>query len=605
MAEARPSRRAPTPSSCFLAMLLRSTCVLVLCAAATAGAQQKFTTQVMIVPAFRSAERGLGGRAGDVVRGRVAAAFSRNELRVVSNGDVDDWLRRSGFEENVALSEGELKELAKKFRADERIIGTVTRIAGKIRIEAALSLIRDARLSQPLSGEGASVNEAADLVAREAIAARAQLVPLRQCENLAREGKAKEAAAAATAGVAAYSRAVPARACLINALVKLGSRPDTIMTVAKAVLATSPANPVALEALAVAYDAADRTSDAAPVWIRLLATDSTNEDLIEKVATALSREGNAKLAEPLIDAGSDLHADNLILLKLRWLVHFAAKDWKGAIAAGERLVARDPATQADPEFYGRLANAYRSDSQPTRGLSTIAAGVAKFPENAPLYISYLQMLHTESEVALTRGLAAFPESPELHVLAAQNLKTTGNAAGALVETKRALAANPKLPHGFLQLAQLQMDVGQVDSAFASTQQAPKYGEDSATVAQFALARGNALYKTATGTQKREDYQTAMKFLALAELIRPSPQAKFLLGASALSVSQSAATEAPATKSCDLSKLADSSLTEAEINLVSGGSVAPDAAKTYLDYVAKLRPYIADQLKTFCGSGVSD
>jgi hypothetical protein len=36
--------------------------------------------------------------------------------------------------------------------------------------------------------------------------------------------------------------------------------------------------------------------------------------------------------------------------------------------------------------------------------------------------------------------------------------------------------------------------------------------------------------------------------------------------------------------------------------VSGGSVAPDAAKTYLDYVAKLRPYIADQMKTLCTGG---
>jgi len=583
-------------------MLLRSTFALVVFAAAAAGAQQRFTTQVMIVPAFRSPDRGLGGRVGDIVRGRVAGAFSKNELRVVSNGDVDDWLRRSGFEENVALSEGELRELAKKFRADERIVGTVTRAAGKVRVDAALSLIRDARLAQPLTGEGASIAEAAELVAREAIAARAQLTPLRQCENLAREGKASEAAAAATAGIAAFPRAVPARVCLLHALVKLGSKPDTIMTVAKAVLAVSPANPVALEDLAIAYDAADRTSDAAPIWVRLLATDSTNEDLVEKVVTALSREGNAKLAQPLIDAGTDLHPDNLPLLKLRWLVHLAAKDWKGAISAGERLLARDPATQADPDFYGRLANAYRSDSQPTRGLSTIAAGVAKFPENAPLYISYLQMLRAEGEAALPRGLAAFPENPELHVLAAQNLKTSGNAAGALTETKRALAANPKLPHGFLQLAQLQMEVGQVDSAFASTQEATKYGEDSATVAQFALARGNALYKSATGTQKREDFQTAIKFLALAERIRPSPQAKFLLGASSLSVSQSAATEAPATKSCDLSKLADSSLTDAEINLVGGGSVAPDAAKTYLDYVAKLRPYIADQLKTYCGSG---
>ena len=118
-------------------MLLRSTFALVVFAAAAAGAQQRFTTQVMIVPAFRSSDRGLGGRAGDIVRGRVAGAFSKSELRVVSNGDVDDWLRRSGFEENVALSEGELRELAKKFRADERIVGTVTRTAGRVRVEAA------------------------------------------------------------------------------------------------------------------------------------------------------------------------------------------------------------------------------------------------------------------------------------------------------------------------------------------------------------------------------------------------------------------------------------------------------------------------------------
>jgi tetratricopeptide (TPR) repeat protein len=581
-------------------MLLRSFCVLGVIAVASAGAQQKYTTQVMIVPAFKSPDRGLCGKAGDIIRGRVAGAFPKAELRVISNGDVDEWLRRSGFEENVALSEGELKELAKKFRADERIFGTATRGGGKVRIEGELTLIRDARLSQPLVAEGPSIDAAADAIAKEVIAARAQLVPLRQCENFNREGKSREAAAAASAGVAAFARAVPARLCLLAALQRIDAKPDSIASVARAVLEVAPNNPIALEDLAQAYDAQGKKADAATNWVRLLATDTTSEDLTERVVTALSREGNAKLAQPLIDRGTALHQDNLMLLKLRWLVHLATGDWKGAIASGETLLARDPATQADPEFYGRLANAYRSDSQPTHALSVAAAGVAKFPKDAPLYIVYLQILHTETSAALPRGLAAFPDNPELHVLAAQSLKTSGNAAGALDETKRALAANPNLPHGFLQLAQLEFDVGQVDSAFVAMQDATKHGEDSTTVAQFALARGNALYKAATGTQKREDYQRAIKFLELAEHIAPSPQAKFLLGASELSVSQSAATEAPTAKSCELTKLADASLTEAEINLVSGGSVAPDAAKTYLDYVAKLRPYIADQMKALCG-----
>src|SRR4051812_15213130 len=78
-----------------------------------AGAQQKFTTQIMVVPAFAGNERGVGGRASDVVRGKVAAAFARSELKVVSGGEIDDWLRLSGFEENSVLSEGELKDLAK------------------------------------------------------------------------------------------------------------------------------------------------------------------------------------------------------------------------------------------------------------------------------------------------------------------------------------------------------------------------------------------------------------------------------------------------------------------------------------------------------------
>lgn len=570
-----------------------------LAASLAAQAPQRFTTQVMIVPAFRGADRGLAAKASDIVRSRVAGAFPRSELRVVSGGDLDDWLRLSGFDEAAVLSEGELREVAKKFRADERITGVATRNAGRVHIDAALTLIRDLRLSQPLSSDGASVNEAADAVAREAIAARRQLAPLRQCENFAREGKPAEAAAAATAGVAAYAQAVPTRVCLLNALGRLEVPVDSIVNVAQATLALSSTNPVALERLAQALDTKGQAAAAAPLWTRLLATDSTNEDLIERVVNALSREGNAALAVPLIDRGSETHPDNLALLKLRWLVHLAANDWKGAVEVGERLLARDLASQSDPDVYARLAAAYRADSQPVRALGIAAVGASKFASNAPLQIIYLQLLKGESDAALPRVLAAFPDNAEVHALAAQTMKTSGNAAGALTETKRALAVNPRLPHGYLQLAQLEIDVGQGDSALAALELASKFGEDKATVAQFALARGNALYKAATTTQKREDFQRAMRFLTLATQLAPSAEAKFLLGASALSVSQSAATEAPQAKSCDLSKLADASLTEAEINLASGGSVAPDVAKTYLDYVAKLRPYVADQLKTYC------
>jgi tetratricopeptide (TPR) repeat protein len=576
-------------------------CALLLCGLAPgAAAQQKFTTQVMVVPAFAGSERGIARKASDIVRDRVAGSFPRNELKVISGGEIDNWLRLSGFDENAVLTEGEHKEIARKFRADERITGVVTRSAGRVRVDATLSLVRDLRLSQPLSAEGATVNEAAEAVAREAVAARRQMIPLRLCENAAREGKAPEAIAAATAAIAAYPRAVPARICLLNSLAHVDAPVDSVIAVSRTILDAAPRNPIALEDLAQALDAQNKAAQAAPFWVRLLATDSTSETMIEKVVNALSREGNASMAAPIIDRGSDAHADNLMLLKLRWLVHLAINDWKGAVSAGEHLLERDAAAQVDPDFYARLAMAYRADSQPARALATAALGVSKFAKDVPLYVVYLQLLRAESDSALPRGLAQFPESAELHVLAAQTMKTSGNAAGALAETKRALAANPRLPHGFLQLAQLEMDAGQPDSALIAIDEATKHGEDRTTVAQFALARGNALYKAATASQKRGDFERAIQFLAIAEKLGPSPQGKFLIGASSLSVSQAAASEAAPAKSCQLSKIADNALTDAEINLVGGGSAAPDAAKQFLDYVAKLRPYVSEQVKTFCG-----
>jgi tetratricopeptide (TPR) repeat protein len=582
--------------------MLRRCFVILALTAVPAGAQQRFTTQVLLVPAFAGPDRGVAGRAADLVRGRVASAFPRSELRVVSGGDLSDWLVKSGFDENAVLTDVELKEAARKFRADERITGSVATSAGRVRLDLLLSMIRDLRLSQPVTAEGSTVAEAAETAARDLVAARRQIPGLRQCENLSRDGKHSEAITAAAQGVVAYGKAVPARLCMLGAMLKLDRPPfDSVAAVSQGVLAVAPTNAIALEDLAQALDALGKTAEAAPVWVRLQRTDTASEALVDRVVNALAREGNARLALPIIDAGSDQHPDNLPLLKLRWLVHLAAEDWKGATLAGERLLERDPASRGEADIYARLATAYRSDSQPARALGVAATGVSRFPKSAPLFVLYLQLLRAESDAALPRGLAAFPENAELHVVAAQMARGAGNLATALAETKRAVATNPNLPHGFLQLAQLELDAGQPDSALAAINDALRHGEDSTTVAQFALARGNALYKGATASQKRDDFQRAMRFLSLAVRLAPTPEAKFLLGASALSVSQSAASEAPASKSCDLSKLADSSLTEAEVNLISGGSAAPDAAKQYLDYVAKLRPYVSDQVKSFCNA----
>jgi tetratricopeptide (TPR) repeat protein len=568
-----------------------------------ARAQEKgFVTQVLLVTNFDSddsKDRKLGIKAADAVRDRIDDAYGKKDLKVVSKGEVRVWLENAGMSYDMELSSFELKALARYTRADERVMGTVRRTEKGYRLEPRLLLYRDDRLEQPIAPvEAASLDAAADAVAKEIVAARRQFGPLRRCENLAREGKYEQSATAGREGIRAYARAIPARLCLMSALAELG-RPDEMIRVGREALALAPANPIGLELIANAYETVKDRPNAADAWTRLFATDTASEAIAEKVLTALSRLGHTREAEPLVVRAVAQHPENLALLRLEWLIYLANSNWKGAIAAGESLLVKDEAARNDPETHRRLASAYRNDAQPIRALATAALAVRQFPKDVELYVLYTQLVRAESDSVLPRGIALFPDAAELRVVQAQQLKGAGKLEQSMEATKRALALNPGLPKGFLQLAQMQFDLGQPDSAIASLQQALANGEQPELVSQYALARGNSLYRSAVVTQTRDDFLRAQRLLQLADSLAPSNEAKFLIGAAALSVSQSAATDAPKEKSCTLSKLAEEALNSAQYNLASGGAVSPEAATQYLDYVSKLRPYVESQVKAFC------
>jgi tetratricopeptide (TPR) repeat protein len=202
-----------------------------------------------------------------------------------------------------------------------------------------------------------------------------------------------------------------------------------------------------------------------------------------------------------------------------------------------------------------------------------------------------------------RGLAAFPKSAELHALAAQELKTRGKTEEALAAMQQAVALDSTLPQGVLAIAQAEFDLGRPDSAYVSLTRALRRGEDTAAVAQFALAKGNVLLRAAGQTQVRDDFQRALRFFALADSARPTPQSKFLLGTAALNVSKAALTEAPklADKpaSCALARLGGETLVAARSGLDAGQMVAPEVAKQYLDYAGQLAPFVDKQLALYC------
>ena len=564
------------------------------------GQGREFVTQAMLIPPLDSRPAGLGQKAADELRSLIGDAVARKDLRMISKTDLRLQLQRAGYPPDMPLEMIDIRALGKKLRADELLLGRAQQTPKGVRIEASLVLMRDERLRQPLAVvEAPSVEAAARAVAAEVVAARAQLVPQRRCENALRISRSAEAEAAARQGVAAYPRATLARLCLIEAFVQAGAPADSVLAVAKEVLAADGGNAIALERAAGAYDVLGQRDDAGAMWVRVFETDTTNAELAQRVISALSRYGDARRARPLVVRAVASHPDVVELLRLRWLVMLALEDWKESIESGEALLAADGQLAYDTLFYVRMATAHREVSQPERALEYAARGVAMFPDNPRLFVLYAQLVRAEAGDAPARAIARFPKNASANALYAQALREQGKLEESLSATQRALAADGALPRGYIQLAQSYLDLNRADSALVSLAGALRNGESPALVAQFALARGNLLYKAAAASKSRDDFAVAERFLALADSLAPTPESKFLLGAAAFSVGQSAATDAPKTESCELSRLADSSLTTAEATLPSSGAVAPDAAKQYLTYVGQLRPYVANQLKQFC------
>ena len=82
-----------------------ATLLILLCAAASRlPAQERFVTQVLLVPTFHGPDVGIAHRAGDLVRNRIADAFHGRELDVISAGQVASWLQKSGYDEDMVLA---------------------------------------------------------------------------------------------------------------------------------------------------------------------------------------------------------------------------------------------------------------------------------------------------------------------------------------------------------------------------------------------------------------------------------------------------------------------------------------------------------------------
>jgi tetratricopeptide (TPR) repeat protein len=584
--------------------------------APSSGAQrrppQEFTRQGLLITNFavgNGVDLKTGRRIGDAVRGQIEKLVDKRAMLVIDDYDIRDRMYRAGFNPDSTYTEDMIFSIGRALRADEYVDGLVTRDAKGYRLAATVILMRDKRMRQPLPAvTGATIDEAGTAMAKQLSLALSQSVYVRRCENSLRELKGAQALTQARAAVAQYPNAALARICLAWALRQTGAPAAAVLDVSQQVLAIDPNSYHAIESAAIALDSLHRRDAAADMWLRLAATDTTNLGLALGVIDNLVKGGSAKRAEPFVLKLSDSDRENLSLAQQKWRVTFETRNWPRALEAGEFMVKNDSMARADSTFWLRLGTVYRNSNKPLRAIEVLAHGVSTFPGDPRLYSLYTQYVKTEADTVLPRGLDLFPRSAELQAINARELRTRGKLAESLEASKKAIELDSTMSQGEMMVAQLEIELGRPDSALSAMRRALAHGDDSSMVAQFALSKGNALYRAANGTRTSNDFSVALRLLAFSDSIRHSVQATFLMGATALGLAQAALTEAPKSpdkaESCRLAKLGGDMIPLARNGLQAGQDTYGDAAKQSLDYVTQLEPYVGPQVTAFCAPPVS-
>ncbi len=538
-------------------------------AASPVLAQSGKTGERVMIPTLQSAEKDLGVQAAEAIRNQLTKQTNIRDLVVVPKADINNSLASSGYSTTEALATGDAKALASLVRAPQYLEGTVTKTPTGYKIDSRLIISRDMTKGQILpSAQGAKLDDAAGQVARAIKDARRQLPAEELCHNNVAQGKNQEAVTAARQSLAGYPNANIVGVCLAEAYSAL-KMPDSVMAVAERVSANDPRNIPALKMLAEVYAAKNDTIKRLDVLGRLAAADPTNIRLIQDVVAEFAIMKQAQRAIPLVRDLLQNNPGDPQLLNLAWKVYLNANDYQGAIDIGNEMVRVDTAA-ATADYYYRTSAAYSGLNLPQKASETAARGVAKFPNDA--------------------NLALFN---------AQTLYKAGQLQPALDAVKKSVAANPKNPTGYFLQATVQGSLNQWDDIVNTLSQAKANGVDPMALSQIALQQGSNAYKAGQGSKDRADFQRAIRFLQLSDQLQTSADAKFLLGASAFSLGQSATIEANERRSCDLARIARDAFTLAQINLPAGGQKYPNEAAQLLTAIPQFTPAVDNEIKRFC------
>lgn len=532
-------------------------------------AQSTKTGDRVMIPVLQSADKDLGVQAAEAIRNQLQKQTNVRDLVVVPKADIENSLRSSGYSTTEALAPGDAKALATLVRAPQYLEGSVSKTPTGFKIDSRLIISRDMTKGQALpTAQGSKLDDAANQVAKSIRDARRQLGAEETCHNNVAQGKYQEAVAAARQGLSGYPTANIVAACLAEAYNGL-KMPDSVIAVSERIRANDPRNIPALKMLAETYRVKNDTTKRLTVLTSLAAADPTNIRLIQDVVNEYAAMGHASQAVPLVRDLLQNNPGDPQLLNLAWLVYLNAKDYEGAINVGTEMVRVDTAA-ATADFYRRMVAAYSALNQPQKASEIAAVGMKKYPSD-----------------------------PTLGLLVANSLYKSGQLQLALDAATKAVAADPKNAQAYFLLATIQGAMNKNDALAATLQTAKNNGADPGALSQLALKAGSDAYKAATASKEIADYQRAIKFLQMSDQLQASADAKFLIGASAFSVGQTATIQANEKRSCDLARTARDAFNLASMNLPAGGQKYPTEAAQLMTAIPQFTPAVDNEVKRFC------
>src|SRR5256714_1567969 len=542
---------------------------LVTFAASPLVAQNQKTGDRVMIPTLQSSDKELGVQAAEAIRNQLQKQTNIRELVVVPKADINNSLTSSGYSTTEALAPGDAKALATLVRAPQYLEGSVTRTPTGYKIDSRLIISRDLTKGQVLpSVQASKLDDAAGQVAKAIKDARRQLPAEEECHNDVAQAKYQEAVAAARRGLAGYPTANILGACLVEAYNAL-KMPDSVIAVAERIRSNDPRNVPALKMLAESYGTKNDIPKRLQVLSQLAASDPTNIRMIQDVVADMARLGHPQLAVPLMRDLLQNNPGDPALLNLAWLVYLNAKDYEGAINVGTEMVRVDTAA-ATADYYSRLAAAYLAINQAQKASEVAALAARKFPADASIQLFNAQALYKAGQLQQAEDAA-----------------------------KKAVAANPKNAQGYFLLATIQGALNKNDDLTATLQTARNNGADPGSLSQLALKAGSDAYKAGQASKEIADFQRAIKFLQLSDQLQASADAKFLLGASAFSVGQTATIAANEKRSCDLARTARDAFNLASMNLPAGGQKYPNEAAQLMTAIPQFTPAVDNEVKRFC------